>query len=102
MNKYPPPERRGHPRVKLPILFLHIAGRRYPTVDWSLNGFSLEAPGLAPGPDGCLRGWVELPYGADGEFQAELVADQPGDLTRLHLRSISERALAAMKELDRC
>ena len=67
-------ERREHPRIAGPRLTLKFGGDKYKSVDWSLGGCRIQAPGAQFQLRQQVAGRIKLAGGAGrGDFVAEIV-----------------------------
>jgi hypothetical protein len=88
-------ERRQHVRITYLRLVLHIDGRRFETVDWSLGGFWITGFRGRSHKGAVLSGTIEHPDAAGGEFVAEVVAADNGDV-RARFMEITPAVFVAM------
>jgi hypothetical protein len=73
-------DRRLHVRITSLPLVMHIDGRRFETVDWSLGGFRIIDFRGHSYKDAVLSGTIEHPDASAGEFVAEVVTADDGDI----------------------
>lgn len=88
-------ERRQHVRITSLPLVMHIDGRRYETVDWSLGGFWITGFRGRSHKGAALSGTIEHPDAGGGEFVAEVVTADNGDV-RARFMEITPAVFVAM------
>jgi len=90
-------DRRQHPRVQGPLLTLKFDGEKYKSLDWSLGGCRIRAPGGHFQLRQQLRGRIKI-VGADGrgEFVAEIVRIDADGHVSLRWLELSPHIFAAM------
>lgn len=73
-------ERRQHVRITSLPLVMHVDGRRFETVDWSLGGFWITGFRGQSYKGTILSGRIEHPDASAGEFVAEVVIADDGNI----------------------
>ena len=88
-------ERRQHARITSLPLVIIVDGKRFKTVDWSLGGFWITGFRGHSHKGAVLSGTIEHPDASAGEFVAEVVAADDGDI-RARLIEITPAVFVAM------
>ena len=88
-------ERRQHVRITSLSLIVHVDKKRFETVDWSLGGFWITGFRGHAHKGTTLSGTIKHPDAAVGEFVAEVVAADGGDV-RARFMEITPAVFVAM------
>ena len=94
-NSWRARERRQHVRITSLSLVMRIDGRRFETVDWSLGGFWIAGFRGGSHKGAVLSGTIKHPDASAGEFVAEVVVANDGDI-RARFMEITPAVFVAM------